>query len=213
MDRKLSTARTTAQIVAFETTLAILALAVSGILGHCPAHGIFPSQTDGVPWIPAIVCGSAAALPMVCMALLIEQLPCSAFCKLRHCIYTFVMPIFAGMTILQLATVSLAAGVGEELLFRGLLQSGISQAIGHPAGPWLGLTIAAIAFGVAHWITPLYATLATLVGVYLGGLLWWTDNILAPVAAHAVYDFLILVYLVRRFHAGSGKTEGISAKK
>jgi membrane protease YdiL (CAAX protease family) len=34
-------------------------------------------------------------------------------------------------------------------------------------------------------------------GVYLGGLLLLTDNLLAPIATHAVYDFVALIYLTR----------------
>ena len=33
-----------------------------------------------------------------------------------------------------------------------------------------------------------------LIGLYFGGLRLWTGNLLAPIAAHAVYDFLALIY-------------------
>jgi len=46
-------------------------------------------------------------------------------------------------------------------------------------------------------LTPTYAILATLIGVYFGGLVLWTENLLPAIIAHGVYDFAALVYLTR----------------
>jgi membrane protease YdiL (CAAX protease family) len=94
--------------------------------------------------------------------------------------------------------ISLAAGVGEELLFRGLLQAAIADWL----HPWAGLGIASLVFGLAHSITRTYAVLATLLGAYLGGLWLACDNLLAPMITHALYDFLALLYLI-----GTNQTE------
>ena len=61
----------------------------------------------------------------------------------------------------------------------------------------LGLLAAALLFGLLHSITPAYAILAGLVGLYLGGLWLACGNLLTPIVAHGTYDFLALVYLVR----------------
>ena len=42
-----------------------------------------------------------------------------------------------------------------------------------------------------------YFAFATLIGIYLGGLLLWTDSLLVPIVAHAVYDFIALLYGTR----------------
>jgi len=48
-----------------------------------------------------------------------------------------------------------------------------------------------------HFITPTYALLAALTGAYLG-LVWsWTGNLLPVVLMHTLYDFLVLLYLLR----------------
>ncbi|MFC1597814.1 lysostaphin resistance A-like protein, partial [Planctomycetota bacterium] len=60
-----------------------------------------------------------------------------------------------------------------------------------------GLAVAAILFGLAHPITPGYVLLAGLMGLYLGWLQITCGNLLVPIMAHAVYDFLALVYLVK----------------
>ena len=51
---------------------------------------------------------------------------------------------------------------------------------------------------LAHLLNTTYAVLAGLVGLYFGGLLIATDQLLAPIVAHAAYDLAALVYLTRR---------------
>ena len=61
----------------------------------------------------------------------------------------------------------------------------------------VGLLASAV-FGLFHLVTPTYALLATIVGVYLGVCFAVTDNLLTVIVAHALYDFVALVYLTRR---------------
>jgi membrane protease YdiL (CAAX protease family) len=108
--------------------------------------------------------------------------------------------MFGGATLGQLAAVSLVAGCGEELLFRGLLQAGVSGWISGHVGLGVGLAVASALFGVCHWLSGTYAILAVLAGAYFGLLLILTGNILAPIIAHAAYDFLALAYLIKPEH-------------
>ena len=62
---------------------------------------------------------------------------------------------------------------------------------------WVGLIAGGVLFGLAHCITPTYALLAGLIGLYLGWLWIATGNLLVPITTHAVYVFLALVYLIR----------------
>jgi membrane protease YdiL (CAAX protease family) len=93
----------------------------------------------------------------------------------------------------QFLAISVIAGLSEEFLFRALLQGWLAGAI----GPAWALALASAAFGLCHWITPAYALVAALMGLYLGGLWWWSGNLLTPVVAHACYDFLALIWLLR----------------
>jgi hypothetical protein len=45
-------------------------------------------------------------------------------------------------------------------------------------------------------MTPGYVVLAALVGIYLGWFTYYFDNLFEAIFAHAVYDFIGLVYLV-----------------
>ena len=50
---------------------------------------------------------------------------------------------------------------------------------------------------MAHWVSTTYAVVAGIVGLYLGSLYLITQNLLAPVVTHALYDFVALLVLAR----------------
>ena len=77
------------------------------------------------------------------------------------------------------------------------MQDGLAQWIGLPYGPALGLTAAAIIFGLLHGMTVTYAILAGVIGLYLGVIWLLTGNLLVPITVHALYDFLALVILLK----------------
>jgi hypothetical protein len=87
-----------------------------------------------------------------------------------------------------------AAGLGEELFFRGFLQPALTG----PFGEVGALVAAAAVFGAVHWITPFYALYAGVLGLYLGGLFLATGGIIAPVVCHAAYDAVALGVYLRR---------------
>ncbi len=95
----------------------------------------------------------------------------------------------------EILLLSAAAGVGEEVLFRGVLQG--------VAGIW----IPSIVFGLLHALTPTYFILATGIGVYLGYLQAGTGNLLAPILVHSIYDAVAL-YLLRREFRREAEEEG-----
>ena len=104
-----------------------------------------------------------------------------------------VAPLFAGSGPAAITLVALCAGLGEETLFRGLIQPALTTHL--PV--WAALAATAALFGLAHWITPTYALLAGIVGAYLGWLLLVSGNLLVPIVAHALYDLVALTLLVR----------------
>jgi len=104
-----------------------------------------------------------------------------------------IAPLFAEARPADLVLLALLAGVAEEALFRGVIQGALQARL--PAAP--AIVLAALLFGVAHWISATYAVLATLVAVYLGVLLELSGNLLAPMVTHALYDAVALALLAR----------------
>jgi len=141
-----------------------------------------------------LVIGTAAgALLLVPMAA-IARSGWPPFERLARVARLLATTLFARATVLDLALVSLLAGVAEEALFRGVVQAGLAPAIG--VGP--AIALGAALFGLAHLVTPTYAVVAAVIGLLFGVLLASTGNLMVPVTAHAVYDFLALIVLVKR---------------
>jgi membrane protease YdiL (CAAX protease family) len=101
--------------------------------------------------------------------------------------------MFPQASLGQLAMVSILAGVGEELLFRGVIQT----VIGWWTPPIAALVITALLFGLLHALSKIYFVLATVIGLGLGWMTWYYHDLVGPMVAHSVYDFLALLYLSR----------------
>jgi len=93
-----------------------------------------------------------------------------------------------------------AAGWGEEMLFRGVLQSELSDNIGE----LLALGSSAIIFGALHAVTPLYALIAGIASLYFGELFIQYHNLAVPIVCHGLYD---VGALMAAHWAVSGMTE------
>ena len=183
-----------ATAVAFEAGLAVVAIAVAALLG-------WPSPLARVgsahPSIQAqLAIGVISSVPMVMAFLLLERVPSRLLSDLRKQAAHLAVGLFRGSTIPQLLLVSAVAGIGEELLFRGLLIGSLTEGTG--VGIPLALFVSSGVFGLAHPISRSYAVVAGAVGLYLGGTYLWSGGVLAPIVAHGLYDFVALWHLLRK---------------
>ena len=137
--------------------------------------------------------GVAACIPLLAVFLFLMCCPIGTLSSFKRALEKIIRPIFGGCTLVELAAVSLAAGVGEEILFRGVLQPAFSRWL----GPWIGLAVASLLFGALHPSSWSYVLIATIFGLYLGACWMASGNLLVPVIAHGLYDFLALAYLLR----------------
>jgi membrane protease YdiL (CAAX protease family) len=197
LDEPIPPGRVVLVAVLFEGGLALAALLLGWLTGYDPLLDL--------RWTwPAAGWGAAATLPPLVLMIWCTHTswaPCQALTRL---VRELILPHFAQTTWLDLLMISIAAGVGEELLFRGFLQAALADWL----HPWVGLALASLTFGLAHSITRTYALLATLLGAYLGGLWLACDNLLAPLVTHALYDFLALLYLVYLDRTGLEEGQG-----
>ena len=180
-----------------EGGLGVVALAIGWLCGHWPAIGIGWSSPAASEQLWAIGLGVVATIPLLVGLLLIDRFPLAPLDRVRQIAEDAIRQMFPNPQLWQLALVAAAAGLGEELMFRGLVQAGLAGLIGGPAGPWIALAVASLVFGLFHWLSTTYALLAAAAGLYFGWLLIATGSLWPPIVAHALYDFAALWYLLR----------------
>lgn len=169
------------------TVVAVLtqvALGVAGVVG-ARARGVPISLGLERPWL-GVVAGLAAALLLAAANYRWLRGPTGLFSRVRTTVDEVLVPTFAVLSPAQRLLMSVAAGVGEELCFRGWLQ------------PLIGWLPAALAFGAAHVAGArmlAFGVWATAMGLVLGGLATFTGGLLAPMTAHVCYDVLAFHYL------------------
>jgi len=101
-----------------------------------------------------------------------------------------VCPLARLMDPWSAAFVSILAGLGEELFFRGFLLTET------------GLIVSSILFSVLHFGTqikkyPLVALLYFFIGCYFAWICIYTQGLWPAIIAHSFYDFVIILHLKR----------------
>lgn len=188
------------QYVLFEGGLALLGMGLAWAAGvNALAR---PSLREENIAVEATAWGFGAGLFFFGVMYVLDKLPWNPLESLRDVVERALAQLLREATLLQILALSVAAGIGEEVLFRGFLQQGVADAMRRLQFEELPAQIAAIAaasiiFGLVHAVTKTYLVAATLMGAALGYLYLFADNILAPIVAHGVYDFIAILYFVR----------------
>lgn len=109
-------------------------------------------------------------------------------------------PLSSGLALAQIwlpaLILALSTGLGEELIFRGLLQ----RAALHALGPW-GLVYTTALFTSLHigQLVALNLVVVFAIGLLFAGIAWRTGSILGPSLAHAAINvslFLVAPFLL-----------------
>jgi len=104
----------------------------------------------------------------------------------------------------QILALAVFSSIGEELLFRGFLQQGLSEGLLAGTGEFAkpgGLLISSLIFGALHvgpdWKTfwP-WTVMAIVMGGAFGLMFQMTGNLLAPILAHFTINFLNLIAIM-----------------
>ena len=170
-------------LLSFEASLGLLALGLILLLNiKLPAAGII--------WPLASLYGLLAGWLSYLLLLKLHQWVGSSDLVNKLALHQ-IYRVFRPYTWPRLVLLAIAAGLGEELLFRAALQGGLSQYL----GPWVALVLASLLFGLAHYLSLVYFLFATGFGLLLGLGYLLTESFLFVATWHAVYDALALCLL------------------
>ena len=186
------------RVITVEGALILLAWGVAWFLDR-PLFELIVFDRAG------IAAGLLATVPPCAAMVWSTRTTMPPFPGVRRDVERLIVPLFRGVSWWDMAIIALLAGVGEEIFFRGLLQTGLAGW----AGLWPALLLTSILFGALHWVTPIYALLAGLIGLYLGAFMAVSGNLIVPILVHVLYDFFALRYLAgrgRALAAGSSTT-------
>jgi membrane protease YdiL (CAAX protease family) len=175
--------------------LLALALATQGVLvlvAWTGSRWLAVPPRWGEPVRDSAIGLGAAVVLAVANYLLLTRAPSNWLVNGVRAVYDDVlMPLFSRLGRSGIIALGAAAGLGEEWLFRGVLQ------------PVIGLGPTCVAFGLAHvggvHMLP-FGVWAAAMGFVMGGLAIATDGLIAPIVAHGVYDIMALEYIRRGVH-------------
>jgi uncharacterized protein len=188
---------------AFEGGLAIFALSLGWAFSLAPMDSYHWSWAD-LGW------GGVATLPPLAILGLCLYLPWEPFRRILRILARTILPLFRQCGLFEIAVIAFLAGLGEEMLFRSIVQKGLADWIGTHYGPAIGLATATLVFGMLHGITLTYAVIAGIIGLYLGLIWLYTGNLLVPITAHALYDFLAILIMRTTIKPKEEKGESIN---
>ncbi len=161
--------------------LAMAALAVAAIVGRGSAASLLPGKNLAA-WALALGLGCGAGIGMV----VVSRLAVAQFAWAAQLAREF-RSIFGELRQRDALALAIMSAVGEEALFRGVLQ------------PSLGLALGALVFGLLH-IGPNarflpWTVMACAAGFLFGWLFVLTGTLVAPALAHFLVNFLNLRYI------------------
>jgi len=187
-------AQTTIAFIGGQLSLVLIAAALAAFATKTPNLGLGP----GISWtFSSLEAGTLLALPLGLVAAGLDAIEdrYPALQDVTKATLQSVLTLLGGKFKPVLAfgvalALGLAAGVGEEMLFRGIVQYELAGSL----GPIAAVAVASIVFGAVHAVTPLYAALASCASVYFGLVYLATGNLAVPIACHAAYDVGALYY-------------------
>mmetsp|Transcript_25548 Transcript_25548/g.73873 ORF Transcript_25548/g.73873 Transcript_25548/m.73873 type:complete len:382 (+) Transcript_25548:34-1179(+) len=186
-------AKTTAALVAGQSALVAVAVLFATILGTSN-YGLGSGFAISSQ---ALQSGAIATIPLFVLAFVLDfvEKGVPALQDVTKATQRSVLallgrkrkPLIALGTALALGA---AAGIGEEMLFRGVLQEALATRFGDS----IAVISSSIVFGLLHAVTPLYAALASLASFFFGFLYLKSSNLAVPIICHGLYDVGALLW-------------------
>lgn len=162
--------------------LGLLAILLFGIPVQLASAGVWPSLIYGMV-------GAAATYGLLLLLTRVPRLFPENLERQMQGLYNFASSYPPAVLVL----LSVLAGVGEELLFRGAVQGWL---MAH-TGPFTALLAASVLFGAVHYVSFTYFLVATGLGLILGAAYLVSESLLLVMVWHALYDMIALFCLLR----------------
>lgn len=180
----------------FEGSLIVVAIVLGWIADIDPFENIIFSEI-------AVFYGIIGTIPLFIFFVVLYQIQIDAFQQIKRTLLETLAPSMHRYHWTDLFILGAIAGITEEILFRGVIQPWMESTWGMTEG----LIASSIIFGLVHAVTPLYALLATLVGIYLGLAMDYGGerNLLNPIIIHGLYDFLAFLVIVRTYRSNQAE--------
>jgi membrane protease YdiL (CAAX protease family) len=180
--------------IAVEGGLAALALLLAWVFAIPLREQLTASATE-LGW--AVVRGAMATLPLLALFWWLIHATWPEACRLRQQVERLIEELFPRASLVELAAIAAVAGASEELLFRGVAQSLLARW----STPMMALIVVSLIFGLFHAVSFLYFAVAAAAGAYFGLLMLTFGELVTPIVAHALYDFVALTYLTWELNA------------
>jgi uncharacterized protein len=186
----------------FELGIGFLAVFLSYIVG-IHSHTLMPKISQTRLLIEGLVLGTGLGAILAMIILRLESMQLAWIEESSARSEEFLAPLLTQCNTWHLFTLSLCAGVGEELLFRGWLQGSLLEAMKGLglSGVVIAVALASLIFGLAHPLSRIYVVVTGILGACLGISAYWSSNLLTAIVAHTVYDFILMVMFVRKTRA------------
>lgn len=174
----------------FEAALTLVAIALGWLVDIDPFADLVFNE-------PALLDGLLLTFPLLILFFAMQELPIEALEKIKALLLETLGSRLYQRHWTDLLILAAIAGFSEEVLFRGTLQPWLENALGMTAG----LLASNAVFALAHAVTPLYAVLAMLMGLYLSMSLDYgaERNLLTPIVIHGCYDFIAFMVILRNY--------------
>ena len=145
-----------------------------------------------------LVLGIAATVPILIFNLGIFEILATKKRSPRYLEFKqeIIIPLCKNLDVSAAAFVSLSAGVAEEILFRGVLNTELASL----TTPLIGFTASSALFAVIHFGTqaPKYWSIVLLyfcIGLYFTYLVEESGSLVPAIVAHAFYNFVTMLYI------------------
>lgn len=182
---RISIASSVGRVAVGYALLATLSLGLAvGIRGAAP-WSLPEAWLPVVGWV-AVAASAGLGLGLTLAVVVATRITVRRFPWAQR-LHLDLRPIARDLATGPIVLIAFFSSLGEELLFRGLLQ------------PWLGLLPTAVVFGLCHQVPGparwVWVCWATFVGLAFGAIFAATGSLVGALLAHAVINALNLAYL------------------